>query len=618
MKQELPSWGIGAILGITIISLIIIARLIGLLENWEWNALDYLLRLRPSESTDERITIIGIDEEDIHRIGHYPIPDGEIASLLKKLQQYQPRVIALDIVRDLPVEPGHEELAAIFKTSQNLLGIEKIIPESIKAPPDLPLEQIGFADTILDRDGNIRRSLLGMGRPETPQQYEFSLALRLAQIYLEAEGIILENGVRDPHAMRFGEIELPRFTSHAGGYVREDDFGVQVLLNFRHAKEAFRVIGLNDIKSGNLNPQWIQDRIVIIGITAPSIKDTVDTNALKYVDFPGKIYGLAFHAHTTSQILSAVLDQRPLLKVWSPVWEYLWVILWGILGICLAYLTCSPGKSILAIIAASFTLIGVSYLLLIWGWWVPVAPAITVLVTNSMGLIAFYQYDQALRAQIQIRQHTIEHTFSVIHNGPLQSLAYLLRKLQDKEISQEEIVRQLQNLNLEIREIGEYLKQETLSKTETLRLGSRQQLDLNLPLHELLYEVFSSTLERKDLPCLQNLKVKIRDFQPLEPSYLTKQQKRALCQFLEEALCNVGKHAVNVTRLSSVGKQQQGYYTLSIKDNGAGINSTQEHRGTKQCREIAKLLGGEFKRESLEPKGTLCELTWRLKSRKLT
>ncbi len=149
-------------------------------------------------------------------------------------------------------------------------------------------------------------------------------------------------------------------------------------------------------------------------------------------------------------------------------------------------------------------------------------------------------------------------------------------------------------------------------------LGSRQQLDLNIPLHELLYEVFSSTLERKDLPCLQKLKVKIRDFQPIEPNCFTIQQKRALCQFLEEALCNVGKHAVNVTRLSAVGKHLQGYYTLSVKDNGAGITSTQENRGTKQCREIAKLLGGEFKRESLEPKGTLCELTWRLKSRKLT
>ncbi|MBD0390352.1 MAG: hypothetical protein ICV54_28600 [Nostoc sp. C3-bin3] len=88
------------------------------------------------------------------------------------------------------------------------------------------------------------------------------------------------------------------------------------------------------------------------------------------------------------------------------------------------------------------------------------------------------------------------------------------------------------------------------------------------------------------------------------------EQKRELCQFLEEALCNVGKHAKGLTRLSATGKQKEGWYTLSIKDNGSSICSSFEGRGTKQCLNLAKKLNGKFQRKSLGEKGTLCELSW--------
>jgi two-component sensor histidine kinase len=93
---------------------------------------------------------------------------------------------------------------------------------------------------------------------------------------------------------------------------------------------------------------------------------------------------------------------------------------------------------------------------------------------------------------------------------------------------------------------------------------------------------------------------------------LSLEQKRELCQFLEEALCNAGKHAQGLTRLSATGKQNEGWYTLSIKDNGAGIRSSSEGRGTKQCLNIARKLRGKFQRTSLAEKGTLCELRWPL------
>ena len=621
IRKEFTIWSVGTLPGIVAIVLIVLVRLSGALQLIEWVTFDSFLRLRPSEPIEERIVIVGIDEADIRRIGNYPIPDREIAKLLRTLQKYQPRVIGLDIVRDIPVEPGHAELVATFKDIKNLIVLEKVIPVSIKPPPDLPPEKIGFIDYLSDDDGKVRRAILGINRPENDKKYAFSLPLRLAETYLKAEGIKLSNGIRDRKAMRFGSTELPRFFPNSGGYVGADDFGVQILLNYRNGQERFRTLSLQDINDieaakGNANVlrDILGDRIVLIGLTAPSIKDFINTSAIANLQPPGKIYGVEFHAHVASQIVSAVLDGRPVLKTWSQGWEYLWIVGWGVLAIYLGRLTQSPLKNLVYVAAASLGLVGIGYAFIIGGWWIPVAPALLVLVINGAILNTFYQYDRFLRFQIEIRQHTIERTFVLIHNGPLQTLANILRHVQDQNLEPNRLLEELKNLNWEIREVGEYLKLEALDRKESLRLGSGLILDLKTPIRDLLYEVYSHTLQR-NFPSFKTLKVKAYSFEPIEEQYLSLEQKRELCQFLEEALCNVGKHAKKLTRLSATGKENKGWYTLSIKDNGSSICSSSEGRGTKQCLNLAKKLKGKFKRTCLGEKGTLCELTWPITGR---
>ncbi|NEO77810.1 CHASE2 domain-containing protein, partial [Moorena sp. SIO4G3] len=479
-----------------------------------------------------------------------------------------------------------------------------------------PPERIGFSDVIPDQDSKLRRSILGMYRDETRKEYVFSLALLLAKAYLgaEREKIELENGIHDPHTMRFGETELPRFLSNSGGYVGTDHFGVQVLLNFRSGRKPFRRLSVRDIETGQFNSNWIRDRIVIVGVTTPSIKDTVNTTAIKALNPPGEIYGVEFHAHATSQILSAVLDERSLLRTWSDPWEYLWILGWGFLAIGLGRLTQSPFKNLFGVGVASFGLVGVGYLFLVWGWWIPVAPALLILVINSLLFPAFYHYDQALRSQINVRQGTIDETFNLIHNGPMQTLAYTITRIKKHDLPQDELLLKLKTIKDDIWDISDYLKQETLTKEETIRLGSNLKLSLKLPIHKLLYEVCRDTLER-NLPSFKTLKVKVIKFEPIPEQYLTIEQKRELCQFLEEALCNVGKHAKGVTRITAIGKLHDEWYTLSVKDNGSGICSSSENQGTKQAKALAKQLGGTFKREPLSPQGTLCELTWPLTGR---
>lgn len=512
IRREIASWQVGAIPGITVVGLVILARATGLLQSLEWGAFDYLLRLRPAEAVDERVTIVGISQADISRIKAYPIPDRELAVLLQKVQKYKPRAIGLDLIRDVPIEPGHQELIKELKNSKNLIGIEKILPVNFPPPPTLSLEQIGFSDAILDTDGRLRRSLLGT---PTTQGYKYSLTLQLARVYLASEKIFLTNSKRDRHAMRFGDTELPRFLTNSGGYAGADAGGVQMLLNFRSGDRRFPVISLNQIKTGQFDPNLLRDRIVIIGVTAPGV-DIINTYATTGIDrMNGQVYGVEIQAHAVSQLLSAVLDRRPLLQVWADGWEYLWIVAWGFLSIVLGKITQSPGKNLLAVGLSGLALLSMSYLLLIWGWWVPVVPALFILLVLGPIAIAFYQRDRILKSRIQERQFIIDRSFTSIHNGPLQSLAALLRLTREQNLTQEKLIVKLEQLNHEIRDVYELLQQEPLAENSSLYLNKSLVVDVQAPLYELLYQVYCSTLER-DFPCFKTLKVKIQTFDPVE------------------------------------------------------------------------------------------------------
>lgn len=614
LNRELQIWRIGALPGLLVIALVLLARFAGGLQNAEWFALDSLLRSRPAESIDDRILVVGINEADIRQIKTYPIPDRQIARLLQTLQQHQPSAIGLDIFRDLPVQPGHAELEQAFQ-APNLFGIERTVNAPIPPPPALPTDRVGFADSVLDRDGYLRRSLLAISMPDGG--IKFSLTVRLAERYLTARGIPLDNGIRDPIAMRFGAVELPRFLPNSGGYRRADAGGVQTLLNFRSGKP-FRVVAMRDVLAGEVPDHWIHDRIVLVGTTAPSVMDVVNTAAISgnSPGLPGLVNGVEIQAHAVSQIVSAVLDRRPLLNVWSEPGEYLWIVAWGLLGIGLGRVFRSPLKLIAAVGAACLLLVSLCGGLLLIGWWVPLVPAFLAVFLNGAGLTAllFYRHEQDLRAKLRDRQFVIDQTFNVIHNGPLQTLARMLRS-QDPQQG-DSLYPDLKLLNEELRAVYESVRQETVVQDDRFYLGNELELDLNTPTCEVLYEVYTYTLSR-DFPCFHSLKLTVTAFEEIDDRLLTADQKRGLYRFLEEALCNVGKHAVGVTQLDVISKLERGKNYVCVIDNGIGLGSNSDisthaakGRGTQQARELARQLGGQFRRSANHPQGTICEVTW--------
>ncbi|MDJ0736004.1 MAG: CHASE2 domain-containing protein [Nostocaceae cyanobacterium] len=615
--REFELWFRAAPPGMMVLVVVVLIRIFGGMQSLEWMFLDRMLRLRPREKVDERVVIVGIDEKDIEWVKQYPIPDGKIAELLTKLETYKPRVIGLDLFKNVPVEPGGEELGQVFKSNNNIIGIEKVLPPGEISPhKSLPAKQVGFADLRVDTDGKTRQYLLYTPNPKNPQNPEedkYSLALRLVTKYFSAEGIELETGRKNPNTIMIRGRELPQITKNFGGYVGIDDGGLSILINFRNNKKPFPVVSFKDVVEGKVDAKLLRNRIVLVGNRNMSAGDIFYTSAVPTSELSGQVYGVEYHGHVVSEILSYVIEGRPMLKTWGDMGEYLWIVIWGFVPITLGRLTQSVWANLLSVGVAGVCLFSFAYVMLwLWGMWIPIAPNLLILAVNGVGLsaFAFYQHDKFLRSQIKERQDTIEYTFSLIHNGPLQTLAYGLRHMRAQDIPHEEVLWQFEKLNHEIREISDFIKLETLGQEEVLRLGSGLILDLNRPLHDLLYEVYSSTLERISFENFKTLKVKIRNFEPIDEKYLIKEQKRDICLFLEEALCNVGKHAEGVKRVQALGVFSENKYKLSVKDNGVGIKSKQENKGTRYFRKLARQLGGEFRRESVSPRGTICELSW--------
>ena len=616
--------------GLLVTVVIALAKFFGVFQSFELKTLDVFLRFRPAEAIDERITIVEVTDEDISKLATYPIPDSVLFEALATIQQYQPRAIGLDIFRDFPVydlslpshrvdTTGHRKFIEIIQNNQNIVVVDSILAPVVLPPPDIPLEQVGFADSILDEDGFVRRSLLGS--PDEDGQFRFSFTILLAQKYLEGEGFELKNGRRDPVAMRFGDVELSSVHSTSRGYITSHIGGNPVvLINFRSGPTPFSKVSLSDLLAGDIRTEWFKDRIVLIGITAVSAKDFVNSDAVSTSN-PGLVSGIELQAHAISQILESVLDERPILKTWPPLLDYLWMILWGFFGIGLSHFIRIPFIHILIGFFSTTGIFLLGYCILFLGWWIPIVPAGIAYFFNGAVLYGFYWYQQSLKLRIEERQRVIRESYGAIHNGPLQTLAEVLKIQQAEDGLQNRFRDKLQQLDRELRDVYEFMERAALDPEHQLYLTGNFTVDLSEPLHELLYQVYDKTMLRS-LPCFSDIQIYITQFEPLAEKALSLEQKQEIARFLEEALCNVGRYAKDATRLEITCMQVEDQNVISVADNGKGLETKQPSesrnggRGTRQAVAIAKTLSGTFRREPNKPNGTVCELIWPKKTPK--
>ncbi len=363
-------------------------RRLGWLQSWELGSFDSLVRLQPDAGPDPRLLIVGISEADIQALGRFPISDGAIAQTLTKLQKYQPKVIGLDLYRDLPQPPGHQELLTQLK-APNVVAIVKLSDSEsrgVPAPPGIPPDRVGFNDFVLDADGVVRRNLLSVSQPDKKTASSFSV--QVALLYLKDRVQPTDSPVNS-HQINWGKAEFVPLKSDSGGYANLDARGYQILLKYRSAKQVARQVSITQVLNGEIDPSWVKDKIVLIGTTAPSTRDLFLTPYSPVQKQSPKMPGVLLHAQMLSQILSAVLQGRSLFWMWPEWAEILWNGSWAVLGGVVAWRIVHPARAGLVVGAALMGLFGISFGIFIGGGWVPlVSPALGLVVTG-VGVSAY-------------------------------------------------------------------------------------------------------------------------------------------------------------------------------------------------------------------------------------
>jgi len=397
-------------------------RFLGGFEGSELAAYDDFIRRRPAEKPDDRIVIVTISDDDIEQLQQYPLHDDKFATLLEKLDSYQPRAIGMDISRDVPhgLPAGRVRLKRVIEQSNTIISGCLLSNESHSGSPPAPgtpAEGVAFVDFPLDADKTVRRIYINSTptkpnrTPRTnhpcndPNNELSSLSFAAALSYLG--GLEINAKPTANREIQLRQTVLKRIKSQFGGYAHADTPDYQMMLNYRGDKQIFQEIPITSVLANKVDPKTIRDRVVLIGNTSEVSKDELDTPYSETRSGSRTMPGVVVHAHAVSQILSAVLDQRPLIRTWSELGEVLWIFAWSVGSGLLAFYNRRLGLFLISLVSLGLALWGICYgVFLTQGLWIPFVPTLTAAILTALGvrvldLASRSGYTQAIYEQIK-------------------------------------------------------------------------------------------------------------------------------------------------------------------------------------------------------------------------
>ncbi len=371
---------------------------------------DALVRNQPNAAKeDQRILLVTVNEGDLNneKLGNWPINDTNLSKILNELIACEPTVIGLNLYRDNPIHPSGElknSLDTTLLNHANIISITKIKSQFVPgiAPPNAHLnhpERVGFNDLPIDTtiDNIIRRGLLYLDDGQTIYQ---SFALRLALIYLSQFNITEKPDPIDPNQLKLGHTTFTPFSTDDGAYVNADAKGYQFLLDFQGPRK-FETLSFSDILDSNFDKNQVEQKIVIIGSAAESLRDIHQT------PLPHDWFGVEVHAAIVNQLLRLSLEDDSLPKSWTNWQELVWIFAWCIIGGCLGYFIHSPMRLIPALILSIFTQGLFIWLMFTQGIWILTATPIICLLLTAV-IAHFYQHHDSLKTTKKLLQKSNE------------------------------------------------------------------------------------------------------------------------------------------------------------------------------------------------------------------
>jgi adenylate cyclase len=348
-------------------------RYSGIAETLNLLLYDLVTDLRPAPSgTATPITLIGISEQDIGLYG-WPIDDRLLCDGIRQLSEEGARVIGLDLYRDKGVGPRQECLLEQARRNPRLVSIFNAA-ESIGAIPGTPPGRQAFNDLVQDPDGVMRRNLVHVAGQDAAT---VSLQLRLVEVF--------RGDTKLRNRLESGSGGGSWLESDSGGYLNLDAAGYQQMLLY-HQPGSFPSWTLNQLLRRQVPPRFIQGRIVIIGSTAPSLRDLFLVPHSRFtLDGASQMQlsGMEIHANQAANLL-AMAGGRPPALVALPGWTGTLLLLLGAgLGVTLGECFAGLRRSVLVVGSLAVVALAAAVALLWQGVWMQ-----TTLPLAGLGLMA--------------------------------------------------------------------------------------------------------------------------------------------------------------------------------------------------------------------------------------
>ena len=373
----------------------------GRLQFLEFDSYDFFIRHQPKAATSDPIVLVEMTEADIlSPTLDYPIYDNKLAELLRNLESHRPAAIGLDIWRDIPVPKSGIYLSELNETLISYTNIIAIFTLE-GAPPPPPVlkwnpERVAFNDNFpadVDVEATtpkVRRNILFADlEPDRPF---FSLPFRLVMLYLEGKGIGPEFDPAEANLLRLGKARLWKLEANDGAYVGADTRGWQMLLDFKCPTNFIRY-SVSDVLSGKVPAETLRDKIVLVGMNAPSVSDE------RVTPMSRKHRGIELQASAINQLLREALDGDKPMQYCSGWIEDGWILLRCLAGGAIAYWVRSPWQFALITVACLLALAGTAWMAFGMGWWIPViSPAVGYIPATALVISYVSAHERSMRA----------------------------------------------------------------------------------------------------------------------------------------------------------------------------------------------------------------------------
>lgn len=300
------------LLAVTLVMATLIAR--GSTERLDNAVYDLIVRVAPHR-IDPRIVIVAIDDRSLQAEGPWPWPRTRDAALMRAIQAGRPRAIGLDIL--LP--QGEAGADAALATSMRggapvFLPVHFVVPGRNGSDFDLELPGpvlrqaaagLGHVNLGFDADGNVRRAYLSYVGGARAWDH---LAALLA----------------DPK--RTGDVAA----AASRGQLQAYD---PVMIGYAGPQGSFPTIPASSVLRGEVPPELLRDRLVLVGATASGLGDAYatpfsnDRSLMPGVEIQANLLNLLLTGQRTTITARALvmsLSMVPFvllhlaMRVWSP------------------------------------------------------------------------------------------------------------------------------------------------------------------------------------------------------------------------------------------------------------------------------------------------------------